>query len=113
MFCPKCKYEYREDMTHCPDCEEPLVEKLEEQTDRFNPEEKICTLTTVANEFEADIIISKLMPEGIYACKHFRGSDGYNRIVLGRTILGVDILVAESDFETASEIIAVENDAPI
>lgn len=29
MFCPKCKAEYRADVTRCPDCDEPLVAKLE------------------------------------------------------------------------------------
>jgi hypothetical protein len=29
MFCPKCKAEYRADITRCPDCDEPLVAELE------------------------------------------------------------------------------------
>ena len=107
MFCPKCKYEYRDNIELCPDCNEMLVEKLADEKIEFNPDEKVCVLITTADEFEADIIISKLRPEGIYACKQFRASDGYNRIVLGRTILGVDVLVAESDLENAAEIITL------
>ncbi len=30
MWCPKCRYEYREGITVCPDCGTPLVESLEE-----------------------------------------------------------------------------------
>jgi len=28
MFCPICKAEYREGITHCPDCDVDLVEKI-------------------------------------------------------------------------------------
>ena len=27
-FCPRCKYEYRSDVTECPDCDERLVANL-------------------------------------------------------------------------------------
>ncbi|RMF62728.1 MAG: DUF2007 domain-containing protein [Calditrichaeota bacterium] len=30
-FCPKCKYEFVEGMTSCPDCQVDLVEKLPEE----------------------------------------------------------------------------------
>lgn len=27
-YCPKCRYEYRADVTKCPDCDEKLVDEL-------------------------------------------------------------------------------------
>lgn len=35
MFCPKCRYEYREGVTECPDCDEKLVEDLPPEDDPF------------------------------------------------------------------------------
>jgi len=28
MFCPKCRYEYKDDITNCPDCGDKLVKEL-------------------------------------------------------------------------------------
>ena len=87
MFCPNCRAEYREGIAVCPECGINLIEELK---DDINHNETPCLVYVAANEFEADVIIAKLKAEGI---------------VLGRTILGVDIIVAESDFESAKEIV--------
>ncbi len=106
MFCSKCKSNYRDGILICPECEEELVEELKKSVSvSFNPDEKICTLCTAGDEFEADIIISKLRSEGIYASKKFKGSDDYGRIILGRTVLGVEIQVGESNLAEAENII--------
>lgn len=102
MFCPKCKAEYREGIYVCPECGVNLVDELK---DDINHNETPCLVYVAANEFEADVIVAKLKAEGIYAFKRFKGTDSYNRIILGRTILGVEIIVGESDFESAKEII--------
>ena len=31
-FCPKCRYEYRQGIEYCPDCEERLVDSLPPET---------------------------------------------------------------------------------
>ena len=71
----------------------------------YNIEEKGVEIYTAADEFEANIIISKLMAEGIYAYKKYKGIDSYNRIIFGKTMLGVKVIVGESHLEEAEEIL--------
>lgn len=108
MFCPKCRYEYRDDIKVCPDCRCELVQRLNEDEEKKKSVDynaKACKVFEAADDFEADIIISKLKAEGIYAIKKYRGSDDYNKILLGRTILGVDVFVADFDEEEALLVI--------
>ena len=106
MYCPKCGEEFREGYTRCAECGCDLVERLPRQTPPDpRPYEKEALLCMAADEFEANLMIAKLKAEGIYAFPKYQGSDSYNKILLGRTILGVGVYVAESDFDTAYRII--------
>ncbi|UCC44388.1 MAG: hypothetical protein JSU65_00200 [Candidatus Zixiibacteriota bacterium] len=37
-FCPNCEYEYKAGVSTCPDCEEPLVDKLPEEEEESETE---------------------------------------------------------------------------
>ena len=104
MYCPNCNDEYRDDYTTCPQCGNILVEKI----DTAPNEIRECTpvfLCDAADDFEAEIIIGKLRTEGIYAYKKYRRSDSYGKLIFGRTILGVRIMVADCDFDEARVIL--------
>ncbi len=104
MYCPNCKDEYRDGYTTCPQCDSVLVEKI--KIDENEPRE--CTpvfLCDAADDFEAEIIIGKLRTEGIYAYKKYRRSDSYGKLVFGRTILGVRIMVADCDLDEAKAVL--------
>lgn len=103
MYCHKCNCEYRDGINVCPECGDILHP---EPPAKIQPaDESLCLLCTASDEFEADIIISKLSSEGIPAFKKFKGSDSYSRIILGRTLLGVDIIISEKDLAVAKEIL--------
>jgi hypothetical protein len=37
-FCPRCRYEYKEGISRCPDCDETLVASLPEDTKEDTPD---------------------------------------------------------------------------
>ncbi len=51
-WCPVCKNEYREGITHCPDCDVDLVDELSEE-ETLQEEEEVPLLT---DEEKADIL---------------------------------------------------------
>ncbi|SYZ72886.1 hypothetical protein TRIP_C21001 [Candidatus Zixiibacteriota bacterium] len=71
-FCPKCRYEYREGVALCPDCNEKLVPHLAESsgTENVNDNETpkdwipLVRLTSLAS---AEMIIDILRSKGIPA----------------------------------------------
>lgn len=106
MICPNCRAEYRDGYTRCAECGCALVEALPPE-DAPRPDETPAFLCEAADEFEADLLIAKLGAEGIYAFKRFQGSDSYNKILLGRTVLGVLLFVGKSDLQEAREILGI------
>lgn len=46
MFCPKCRYEYNEGITECPNCEVPLVGELPQIKSKQEYVELVTVLTT-------------------------------------------------------------------
>lgn len=111
MFCSKCKAEYREGIKMCPECGIELVPYLPEEKEEavIVPDEKAVEIYNAADDFEADIIIAKLKAEGIYAYKAYKGIDSYNKILLGRTLLGVKVFVGESHKEEAEDILSAQD----
>ncbi len=76
-WCPKCKYEYREEFTHCSDCGSELVDVLPAEAAENVIEDGIeAFLTSVTQDFDAKIIESKLTAFGIPSLKKTGGVNG-------------------------------------
>ncbi len=97
MFCPKCKAEYRPGITHCPDCDLDLVEKL--------PETVIHNKLELENIFETSdpaliqIVSSILKDAGIPFQKKSEGLQAIYAFGL------VKFLVNSLDASTAKELL--------
>jgi hypothetical protein len=65
MFCPVCLYEYKEDVTKCPDCGSALVKELPEEEEL--PDIEIAELCDVKNEIESEALRAMLADRNIYS----------------------------------------------
>ncbi|PIS27852.1 MAG: hypothetical protein COT43_08400 [Candidatus Marinimicrobia bacterium CG08_land_8_20_14_0_20_45_22] len=63
-YCPKCKYEFVEGLTVCPDCGEPLVDQLPEEN--ITPV-KWVLLTTLSSPVIAEMVRGALNNQNIPA----------------------------------------------
>lgn len=68
-FCPTCKYEYREGIERCPECDVDLVEKLDEEPkDTTDPEltdEELVPVFACADLTEIELVKGILESAGI------------------------------------------------
>ena len=100
-YCPKCKYEYRPEITKCPDCGQLLVERL---PDQGVPDNLVCVATC---PFIGQAEIARLQLESAGITSYLQ-----NEIMSqADTILvfadgGIRIMVVESDAEKAADILA-------
>ncbi len=113
MKCPECGTDYRDEYTHCHDCEVPLVSDSDyEQRQRAAEADrekyrdmKIVEVCSVQGVAEADVIRGMLESIGIESMT--RGHSVLSVHPFTMDGMGeVRILVAEPDAEAAREAIA-------
>ena len=119
MWCPKCKYEYQKNMTHCPDCGAPLVPQKPEQTKEAaapwpagadgKPDSETL-LCHVNSELEANMMLAQLQAYGIPARKIMPSipGSGLFKIIMGMSSTGFDLYVPEAMYSTAEELVGRE-----
>jgi Putative prokaryotic signal transducing protein len=104
MFCPVCESEYEVGMTHCPDDDAELVERLTpENTLRDHSEARFVPLHNIGSPAEAEMVNDILMQNGIRSAVQSGGSDVLSPL-LSTTSPGAMVLVDERDFDRAQEI---------
>ena len=100
MFCPKCRYEYVQGVTECPECGVPLVEELPPE-----PKQESVKLVTVFVTNDALVVA---------VAKSILDSAGIRYLVKGEMLrwaasgpMGelVEFQVAEADAENAKQLL--------
>jgi Putative prokaryotic signal transducing protein len=104
MFCPVCEAEYEPGITHCPDDETALVERLTpENTLHDVSEASFVALHKLGSPAEAEMVNDILTQNGIRSVVKSGGSDALSPL-LSATSEGAVILVDERDADRAFEI---------
>jgi Putative prokaryotic signal transducing protein len=106
MFCPVCESEYEAGITHCPDDDSLLVERLTpENTVHDSSEARFVSLHKLGSPSEAEMVNEIFTNNGIRSVVKSGGADAFSPL-LSATSEGAEIFVDERDFDRASELYA-------
>lgn len=101
MICPKCEYEYLDEVKVCPDCGETLITKEDFEGNLVHPSDWVVVYTTNEN-YQAEMYKANL--EGADIETLILGQKDRNYPTVGDLAV-VKILVKRADAKTAVEII--------
>jgi hypothetical protein len=104
MFCPVCEYEYEPGITHCPDDNSALVERLTPENSLHDSSEaRFVSLHKLGSPAEAEMVGDILTQNGIRAVVKSGGADMLSPL-LSATAEGAEIFVDERDVDRAFEV---------
>ena len=104
MFCPVCESEYEAGVTHCPDDDAELVERLTpENSLRDRSDARFVPLHNVGSPAEAEMVNDILVQNGIRSAVQSGGMDAFSPL-LSATSPGAMVLVDERDLDRAQEL---------
>lgn len=104
MFCPVCESEYEAGITHCPDDNTELVERLtSNNTMHDHSEARFISLHSVGSPAEAEMVNDILTQNGIRSVVQSGGADAFSPL-LSSTSPGAGVLVDERDYDRAMEL---------
>jgi len=103
MFCPICESEYESGITHCPDDNAQLVERLNPETSHDDSEARFLPLHNLGSPAEAEMVNDILLQNGIRSFVRSGGADMLSP-VLSHVSPGATVLVDERDFDRAAEL---------
>jgi hypothetical protein len=96
MFCPNCRAEYKEGITHCADCKAELVDSLPE------PEDELEYIKVLQTLNEGDIALIKSIWDGAEIDYNVYG-ENFN--VIGPVSVGARFFVRKDQAEDAAELL--------
>ena len=103
MFCTVCEAEYEAGITHCPDDNTPLVERLTLENMLHDPSEaSFVSLHKLGSPAEAEMVNDILSKNGVRSVVK-GGTDAFSPL-LSATSEGAEIFVDERDYDRALEL---------
>lgn len=103
MFCTICESEYEPGITHCPEDNVPLVERLTpENAIHDTSEARLVPLHNMGSPAEAEMVNDILKQNGIRSVVKSGGSDALSPLLSATD--GAVILVDERDADRALEV---------
>ena len=99
-FCPKCKYEFRDDITVCPDCDLTLVTKLHEPKEQEHIDVELVTVADFTFDVQAEEAKVLLESHGIPAIVENAIS-----AMIYPGMAGIKVLVPKEDEKKAREVL--------
>jgi hypothetical protein len=104
MFCPVCESEYEAGITHCPDDNSALVERLTpENTLHDTSEARFVPLYKLGSPAEAEMVNDIFTQNGIRSVLKSGWADTLSPL-LSATSEGAEIFVDERDVDRAAEV---------
>jgi hypothetical protein len=104
MVCPTCEAEYQPGITHCPDDNTPLVERLTpENAVHDSSEARFVSLHKLGSPAEAEMVNDILQQNGIRSVVKSGGADAFSPL-LSATSEGAIVFVDERDADRAMEL---------
>ena len=104
MFCTVCEAEYEAGITHCPDDNKALVERLTpENTLHDLSEARFVELQKLGSPAEAEMVNDILTQNGVRSVVKSGGADAFSPL-LSATWEGAMIMVDERDVDRAREV---------
>jgi len=98
MYCPKCKYEYRDGFFECPDCKVPLVAMLLADEESKNVEYK--EVASNLRQDQISIIKSILDANDIH---YFIQGEAFGTIV--KVPSAIRLIVQVNDYNTVKDLL--------
>jgi len=99
-FCPKCKYEYRPDVTVCPDCDLKLIAKLHAPEKQEHIDVELVTVADFTFDIQAEEAKALLESHGISAIVENAISS-----MVYPGMGGIKVSVREEDEKKAREVL--------
>ena len=109
-ICPKCKYEYRNGVSECPDCNEKLVDRLPAEAAARAPDGSWVSVCRLPSQFRTEMVKGALDSSNIPSIVISTSFNAYGRgMDMSSNLLSspgeTNVLMVPKEFRQEAELI--------